>query len=182
MQQQRKPQSNNPRDSEPEKTAQVVALPAIPSFSFGDAKNILDIEVQADQLLNYINKLTSLADRACTTALQQSETTQRVEDNRHSEVVYLRRQLDQANTQFREQQRAMTRLEQASRAQLTTLEKQLHRKEIETMEREIDALRSNGALRPLSVSRRNKPRNQGHQWFSRKPRRSTKSSLTSNNN
>jgi chromosome segregation ATPase len=57
----------------------------------------------------------------------------------------LRRQLDQANTQFREQQRAMTRLEQASRAQLTTLEKQLHRKEIETMEREIDALRSNGA-------------------------------------
>ena len=129
----------------PAKTAEVVALPAIPSFSFGDAKNILDIEVQADQLLNYINKLTSLADRACITALQQSETTQRVEDNRHSEVVYLRRQLDQANTQFREQQRAMTRLEQASRAQLTTLEKQLHRKEIETMEREIDALRSNGA-------------------------------------
>ena len=144
MLQERKPQSNNPRDSELEKRPNVVALPAIPSFSFGDAKNILDIEVQADQLLNYINKLTSLADRACTTALQQSETTQRVEDNRHSEVVYLRRQLDQANTQFREQQRAMTRLEQASRAQLTTLEKQLHRKEIETMEREIDALRSSG--------------------------------------
>jgi chromosome segregation ATPase len=143
MQQERKPQSNNPRDSELEKRLNVVALPAIPSFSFGDAKNILDIEVQADQLLNYINKLTSLADRACTTALQQSETTQRVEDNRHSEVIYLRRQLDQANAQFREQQQAMTRLEQASRAQLTTLEKQLHRKEIETMEREIDALRSN---------------------------------------
>ena len=143
MQQERKPQSNYPRDSELEKRLNVVALPAIPSFSFGDAKNILDIEVQADQLLNYINKLTSLADRACTTALQQSETTQRVEDNRHSEVIYLRRQLDQANAQFREQQHAMTRLEQASRAQLTTLEKQLHRKEIETMEREIDALRSN---------------------------------------
>jgi len=142
MQQERKPQSNYPRDSELEKRLNVVALPAIPSFSFGDAKNILDIEVQADQLLNYINKLTSLADRACTTALQQSETTQRVEDNRHSEVIYLRRQLDQANAQFREQQHAMTRLEQASRAQLTTLEKQLHRKEIETMEREIDALRS----------------------------------------
>ena len=140
MPQDRKPQSDN---SELEKTPKVVALPAIPSFSFGDAKNILDIEVQADQLLNYINKLTSLADRACTTALQQSEANQRVEDNRHSEVVYLRRQLDQANNQFREQQRAMGRLEQASRAQITTLEKQLHRKEIETMEREIDALRSN---------------------------------------
>jgi DNA repair exonuclease SbcCD ATPase subunit len=145
MQDHRNAQSLKEPGGRAAKTAEVVALPAIPSFSFGDAKNILDIEVQADQLLNYINKLTSLADRACTTALQQSETTQRVEDNRHSEVVYLRRQLDQANTQFREQQRAMTRLEQASRAQLTTLEKQLHRKEIETMEREIDALRSNGA-------------------------------------
>jgi len=149
MQQERKPQSNNQPDSELEKRSNVVALPALPSFSFGDAKNILDIEVQADQLLNYIGKLTSLADRACNTALQQSETTQRVEDNRHSEVVYLRRQLDQANTQFREQQRATTRLEQASRAQITTLEKQLHRKEIETMEREIEALRSSGVAAPI---------------------------------
>ena len=154
MPQDRKPQSDN---SELEKTPKVVALPAIPSFSFGDAKNILDIEVQADQLLNYINKLTSLADRACTTALQQSEANQRVEDNRHSEVVYLRRQLDQANNQFREQQRAMGRLEQASRAQITTLEKQLHRKEIETMEREIDALRSSGAG-PAVVRQPSKPK------------------------
>lgn len=142
MQQDRKPQSENQPDSEPEKTPHVVALPALPSFSFGDAKNILEIEVQADQLLSYINKLTSLADRACSSAIQQSETTQRVEENRHSEVVYLRRHLDQANAQFRDQQRAVARVEQSSRTQVSALENQLHRREIARLEREIEALRS----------------------------------------
>lgn len=158
MQQDRKPQSENQPDGEPEKTPHVVALPALPSFSLGDAKNILEIEVQADQLLNYINKLTSLADRACNTALQQSESTQRVEENRHSEVIYLRRQLDHAHAQFREQQRATTRLEQAARGQIASLETQLQRKEIESMEREIAALRSNREPGMIISQPSNEPR------------------------
>jgi len=142
MQDDRKAQSVNQPDGEPEETRDVVALPALPSFSFGDAKNILEIEVQADQLLSYINKLTSLTDRACSSAIQQSETTRRVEENRHSEAVYLRRQLDQANAQLRDQQRALARLEQSSRTQVSALESQLHRQQIARLEREIEALRS----------------------------------------
>jgi len=142
MQDNRKAQSVNQPDGEPENTPNVVALPALPSFSFGDAKNILEIEVQADQLLSYINKLTSLADRACSSAIQQSESTLRVEENRHSEAVYLRRQLDQANAQLRDQQRALARSEQSSRTQVSALEGQLHRQEIARLEREIEALRS----------------------------------------
>ena len=67
-----------PEPSPPEKTQEpqkdVVSLPSLPSFALSDENNIVDIEIQADHLLNYINKLTALADRACSTAIHQSES------------------------------------------------------------------------------------------------------------
>ena len=54
----------------PQNSKELTAVPAVPSFSFADANSILDIEIQADQLLGYINKLTSLADQACTAAIR----------------------------------------------------------------------------------------------------------------
>ena len=59
-------------DTIQEKQKDVIALPALPSFALADPNNIVDIEIQADHLLNYINKLTALADRACSTAIRQS--------------------------------------------------------------------------------------------------------------
>ena len=108
--------------------APIIAVPAPQSFSLADAKSIVDIEIQADQLLNYINKLTSLADRACSNAIQQSSTVHRMEENRQSEISYLRRQLDQSHGQFREQQLAFTRSEESSRARIAALEAQLSHK------------------------------------------------------
>jgi chromosome segregation ATPase len=116
--------------------AQVVGLPALPSFSCADADNIVDIEIQADHLLDYINKLTSLADRACSTAIRQSESAQRMEENRQTEIDFLRRQLEQANGHFREQHLSMTRIEQNSRERIETLEDQLRQKEIFRIQRE----------------------------------------------
>lgn len=60
-------------------TRELAELPATPSFAFADTNFIVDIEVHADQLLAYIDKLTSLADRACNTALRQTETAQLLE-------------------------------------------------------------------------------------------------------
>jgi chromosome segregation ATPase len=125
---------------------ELVALPAAPSFSLAEANSILDIEIQADQLLAYINKLTSLADRACSTAISQNETTHLIEENRRSEMINLRHHLDQQSTQLREQQIALIRLEHESKAKIATLEIQLqqtkfHRSE----ERELELLRSKNA-------------------------------------
>jgi chromosome segregation ATPase len=107
----------------------IIAVPAPQSFSLADAKSIVEIEVQADQLLNYINKLTTLADRACSTAIQQSSTVHRMEENRQSEISYLRRQLDRSHAQFREQQLSFNRIEESSRARIAALEARLSRKE-----------------------------------------------------
>lgn len=115
---------------------ELVSLPSLPAFTLADENNVVDIEIQADYLLNYINKLTALADRACSTAIRQSESAQRTEESRQVEINFLRRQLEQANAQFREQQLAMTRLEQSSREQIAALETQLRQKEIYRIQRE----------------------------------------------
>ena len=119
-----------------------MALPATPSFSLAEANTIVDIEVQANQLLDYINKLTSLADRACNTAILQTETVQLIEENRNAEITNLRNQLEQQSAQFREQQLAMVRLEEGSKAQITALEIQLRQAEIQrNEEKELRILR-----------------------------------------
>lgn len=122
---------------------ELVALPAAPSFSFAEANSILDIEIQADQLLAYINKLTSLADRACGTAIRQNETTHLIEENRRSEMINLRNHLDQQSAQLHEQQLALIRLEYESKAKIATLETQLHQtKFYRSEENELELLRS----------------------------------------
>ena len=125
-----------------EKKGELIALPAIPSFALGDANTILDIEIQADQLLNYINKLTSLADHACDTAIRQTETTQLIEENRHTEINDLRKKVDQQNEKLHEQQIALIRLEQQSKAQIAALERQLKHRETYRLEAdELNVLR-----------------------------------------
>jgi chromosome segregation ATPase len=126
--------SSLPPDAESNEEVQdnpepIIGVPAPQSFSLADAKSIVEIEIQADQLLNYINKLTTLADRACSTAIQQSSTVHRMEENRQTEINYLRRQLDRSHAQFREQQLTFNRLEESSRARITALESQLSRRE-----------------------------------------------------
>jgi hypothetical protein len=117
---------------------ELVDLPATPSFSFADANFIVDIEVHADQLLAYIDKLTSLADRACNTAMRQTETAHWVEKNRQIEIANLREQLDFQKTLCQEQQLALVRVEQESKAQIAVFESQLRLSEIRQQEAEKD--------------------------------------------
>jgi chromosome segregation ATPase len=114
--------ANKPVDSGRE----LLNFPETPCFSFDDANCVLDIEIQADQLLLYIDKVTSLADRACNTAIRQTETAQLLERSRSAELGNLRNQLDQQRGQYQEQQLALLRVEHESRAQIAILENRLH--------------------------------------------------------
>ncbi len=117
----RSPQRVKNRDN----VREIVDLPATPSFSFADANCIVDIEIQADQLLSYIDKLTSLADRACDTAIRQTETVQFLEKNRFTEVANLRRQLEQQREEYQGQQLTLLRIEHESKSRIASLESQL---------------------------------------------------------
>jgi chromosome segregation ATPase len=125
---------------------ELVPLPATPSFALDEANSILDIEIQADQLLAYINKLTSLADRACSTAIRQNETTHLIEENRRSEMINLRNHLDQQSAQLHEQQLALIRLEHESKAKIASLETQLQQASFHRGEaNKLEALRNENA-------------------------------------
>ena len=113
---------------------ELIALPATPSLSLDDASTILEIEVQASQLLDYIDKLTSFADRACTAAFHQTETARRIEENRFAEVGDLRRMVEHQNEKLQQQEISLLRLEQQSRTQITELEMRLYRKEAQQVE------------------------------------------------
>ena len=120
-------------------TRDLLDLPPTPSFSFADTNFIVDIEVHADQLLAYIDKLTSLADRACSTVLRQTEAAQNLEKNRLLEINHLREQLEQKTTQNHKQELAMVRLEEESKAQIAVLESQLHLAKIRQQQAEKEA-------------------------------------------
>lgn len=129
-------------------SSELVELPATPSFSFADANCIVDIEIQADQLLAYIDKLTSLADRACNTAIRQSETTNLLEKTRFTEIINLRNQLEQQRRLHQEQQLALLRLEHESKAQIVALENQLRQIEIR-----LQAADNNTELRTIRAEK-----------------------------
>jgi hypothetical protein len=111
-----------------------LALPVPPSFSLDEANSIVEIEIQASQLLNYIDKITSFADRACSAAMRQSEAAHLLEETRFGEIVELRRTLEAQSEKIQQQQVAMARLEEQSRAQIGALELRLRHSELQRTE------------------------------------------------
>jgi len=110
----------------------------MPNLSFDDASGLVEIEAQANQLLDYISKLSSLADRACVTAIQQTETAHRSEESRLTEVATLRNQLEQSTSALQERNLAFTMLENSTRDQVVTLEQRLRGTERQLEERETE--------------------------------------------
>ena len=142
----------------PRNSKELTAVPAVPSFSFADADSILDIEIQADQLLAYINKLTTLADRACTTAIRQNETTHLIEENRRAEMIHLRNHLDQQSAQIHEQQLALVRVEHESKSKIAILEARLQESNFHPSEQaELERLRSENANLARRLQQANMP-------------------------
>ena len=137
-----------------------LALPVPPSFSLDAANSFVEIEIQASQLLNYIDRITSFADRACSAAMRQSEATHRLEENRFSEILELRRTLEGQSEKIQQQQVAMARLEEQSKAQISALEMRLRQSELQRAEEQKvpahgkntrPAIRA-GQARPVSLN------------------------------
>lgn len=130
----------------------------VPNLSFDDASGLAEIETQANQLLDYISKLSSLADRACVTAIRQTETAQRSEESRQTEVATLRNQLEQSTAALQERNLAFTMLENNTRDQVSTLEQRLRNTERQLEERETEIFSLNRQIAELA----NRPVNPGY--------------------
>jgi len=122
----------------------------VPNLSFDDATGLVEIETQANQLLDYISKLSSLADRACVTAIQQTETAQRSEETRQTEVATLRNQLEQSTAALQERNLAFNILENSSREQMVAMEQRLRSMERVLEERETEIASLNRQINDLA--------------------------------
>ncbi|MGZ8483994.1 MAG: hypothetical protein ACXW6R_08685 [Candidatus Binatia bacterium] len=128
----------------------------MPNLSFDEASGLAEIETQANQLLDYIGKLSNLADRACVTAIRQTETAQRSEETRQTEVATLRNQLEQSTSALQERNLAFTMLDNSSREQMASMEQRLRAAERQHEERETEIASLNRQINEL-VNRPNTP-------------------------
>ena len=135
----------NPVESAAEKTSNDA-----PNIYPDDTSGLVEIETQANQLLEYINKLSNLADHACVTAIQQTETAQRSEEFRQTEVATLRNQLEQSTAALQERNLAFTMLETSTREQTLTLELRLRGTERQLVERESEVAGLNRQIAELA--------------------------------
>lgn len=122
----------------------------VPNLSFDDASGLVEIEAQANQLLDYISKLSNLADRACVKAIQQTETAQRSEETRQTEVATLRNQLEQSTAALQERNLAFSILENSSREQMVAVEQRLRSMERLLEERETEITSLNRQINDLA--------------------------------
>ena len=130
----------------------------MPNLSFDEASGLAEIETQANQLLDYIGKLSNLADRACVTAIRQTETAQRSEETRQTEVATLRNQLEQSTSALQERNLAFTMLDNSSREQLASTEQRLRAAERKLEERETEIASLNRQINELA----NRPNTPGY--------------------
>ncbi|MGZ8499490.1 MAG: hypothetical protein ACXW5W_13730 [Candidatus Binatia bacterium] len=121
----------------------------MPNLSFDEASGLAEIETQANQLLDYIGKLSNLADRACVTAIRQTETAQRSEETRQTEVATLRNQLEQSTSALQERNLAFTMLDNSSREQMASMEQRLRAAERQLEERETEIASLNRQINEL---------------------------------
>ncbi|HVO94245.1 MAG TPA: hypothetical protein VMT22_15455, partial [Terriglobales bacterium] len=111
----------------------------IESISLAEATSFAEIEYQANQLLDYISKISSFADRACDTAIRQCESAQLTENARQSEVSNLRADLEDTTAKLEEQRRALEGFESvkaAANEQIYELEARLQERESQLDEKE----------------------------------------------
>lgn len=130
----------------------------MPNLSFDEASGLAEIETQANQLLDYIGKLSNLADRACVTAIRQTETAQRSEETRQTEVATLRNQLEQSTSALQERNLAFTMLDNSSREQMASMEQRLRAAERQLEERETEITSLNRQINELA----NRPNTPGY--------------------
>ena len=109
----------------------------VQSSSMSNVNGILDIEIQASQLFDYIDKLNTFADRAYHNAINnQSKRERRLEEVFQSDLANLNKLLEQTKAALQERNVAYAVLQEKTKAQLTEMEKRLLEKQVQLLHRE----------------------------------------------
>jgi chromosome segregation ATPase len=97
-----------------------------------------DIGTQTNLLLNLIDELRSITDRACHAAVREAECADRIEASKESELASLQIQLKEREESLKARDTALTQLERVSKTRIEELENRLHEKETQLANRESD--------------------------------------------
>jgi DNA repair exonuclease SbcCD ATPase subunit len=116
--------------------AQPVA--GIEAISLGDATSFAEIELQTNQLLDYIGKLSSSTGHAFGTAIRQSPSARPPDETCEPEVTTLRSQLEESFASLERYRRELDSLKNTSKEQLTELDSQLRERDTQLNERETE--------------------------------------------
>jgi len=117
---------------------QSAPIKGIGSISLGEATSFTEIEQQANQLLDYISKLSSLADRTCDTVVRQKESVPLIEDSRLSQLSNLGPELEYNAAEREEQRQALESLQNASQEKISELGNRLQEKDTQVGEKETE--------------------------------------------
>jgi len=104
-----------------------------------------DIASQTDQLLELINELKSITDRACNAAVRESECAERIEESKGTEVANLQVRLKEQEEALAARDAALREREEISNAKIQDLEIQLRERQtrLEVREIEVEDLKAN---------------------------------------
>jgi chromosome segregation ATPase len=117
---------------------QAEPVAGIEAISLGDATSFAEIELQANQLLDYIGKLSSSTGHACGTAIHQSQSARPTDETCETEVTTLRSQLDESFASLERHRRELDSLKNTSKEQLSELDNQLRERDAQLKERETE--------------------------------------------
>ena len=104
-----------------------------------------DIASQTDQLLELINELKSITDRACDAAVRESECAERIEESKGTEVSNLENRLKEKEDALAARDAALRERDEISKAKIQDLEMQLRERktQVEVRELEVGDLKAN---------------------------------------
>ena len=104
-----------------------------------------DIASQTDQLLELINELKSITDRACNAAVRESECAERIEESKGTEVSNLEIRLKEKEEALAARDAALRERDEISKAKIQDLEIQLRERktQLEVRELEVGDLKAN---------------------------------------
>jgi chromosome segregation ATPase len=104
-----------------------------------------DIASQTDQLLELINELKSITDRACDAAVRESECAERMEESKDTEVANLQVRLKEKEEALAARDAALSERDEISKAKVQDLETQLRERQtrLEVREIEVGGLKAN---------------------------------------
>jgi len=104
-----------------------------------------DIASQTDQLLELINELKSITDRACDAAVRESECAERIEESKGNEVANLQVRLKEKEEALAARDAALRERDEKSSAKIQDLEMQLRDRKtrLEVREIEVEDLKTN---------------------------------------